>query len=97
MTTWTTRAFLCSLSPTLMILKASVGSQSPQPHLKSGSAYRQNRPTQLDKIKNLHAEVRSGHVILRRFRELPFHTVRLMLDPLPSTQPVERQVAKGVC
>ena len=31
---------------------------------EDGSVYRQNRPTQLDEIKNFHAEVRSGHVIL---------------------------------
>ena len=36
------------------------GSQSPQPHLKDGSVYRQNRPTKLDEIKNFHLEVQVG-------------------------------------
>ena len=35
----------------------------PQPHLKDGSAYRQNRPTKPDKIKNFSHQVRSGGVI----------------------------------
>ena len=43
--------------------KASVEcSWNPQPHLKHGSAYRQNRPTKLDKIKNLHIDTRAGPV-----------------------------------
>ena len=29
----------------------------PKPQLEDGSVYRQNRPTQLDKTKNLHFEV----------------------------------------
>ena len=37
------------------------GSQ-PQPHLEDGSAYRPLRPTKLDKIKNLHAEIHTGAV-----------------------------------
>ena len=32
-------------------------SQSPQPHLEDSSVYRQNRPTKLDKIKNLYDQV----------------------------------------
>ena len=52
------------------------------------------RFTTLDEIENLHAEVLSGHVILRSFRELPFHTAGLRLDTFPSTQPVERQAQK---
>ena len=37
-----------------------IGSQSPQPHLKDGSAYRQNRPTKLDKIKNFSDQVQTN-------------------------------------
>ena len=36
--------------------RASVGSQSPQPHLEDGTTYHPRRPTRLDKIKNFHAE-----------------------------------------
>ena len=36
-----------------------------QPHFKDGTAYRQVRPTKLDKIKNLLDQVRSGGVIGR--------------------------------
>ena len=39
----------------------SVGSQLQQ-HLKDGSAYRQLRPTTLDKIKNLHIDAHLGPV-----------------------------------
>ena len=46
-------------------LRASVGPQSPQPHLEDSSAYRQNRPTKLDRIKNLRAEVQVEAVIGR--------------------------------
>ena len=35
--------------------RASVGSQSPQPHLEDGTTYYPLRPTKLDKIKNLHS------------------------------------------
>ena len=34
-----------------------------QPHLEDGSAYRQNRPTQLDKIQNFRHHLNSGDVI----------------------------------
>ena len=34
----------------------------PHPHLEDGTAYRQVRPTKLDKIKNLHVEVQVGGV-----------------------------------
>ena len=34
----------------------------PKPQLEDGSVYRQNRPTQLDKTKNLYLEVRSEPV-----------------------------------
>ena len=34
--------------------RASVGSQSPEPHLEDGSTYHPLRPTKLDKIKNSH-------------------------------------------
>ena len=42
--------------------RASVGSQSPQPHLEDSSTYHPLRPTRLDKIKNLHAPVQVGGV-----------------------------------
>ena len=43
--------------------RAAVGSQSPQRQFEDGSVYRQNRPTQLDKIKNLRVEVHACDVI----------------------------------
>ena len=39
------------------------GCSQAQPHLKDGTAYRPTRPTELDKIKNLYAEVCPGPVI----------------------------------
>ena len=39
-----------------------VGLQAAQPHLEDHSTYHPLRPTRLDKIKNLHIEVRSGSV-----------------------------------
>ena len=50
--------------------RASVGSLSPQLLLEDGTTYRPLRPTRLDKIKNLHLEVRPGFVILPRLHEL---------------------------
>ena len=41
-------------------------SQATQPQLEDGSVYRQNRPIQLDKIKNLHLDLRFGSVGRRR-------------------------------
>ena len=41
---------------------ASVGSQSPQPHLEDHSTYYPRRPTKLDKIKNRHPEVQAKAV-----------------------------------
>ena len=34
-----------------------MGLRVDQPHLEDGSAYRQNRPTKLDKIKNFRDQV----------------------------------------
>ena len=52
----------------------------PHPHLEDGSAYRQLRPTKLDKIKNFCAEVQvglvaeaMGPVILARSRAIRRH------------------------
>ena len=47
----------------MLAQRDSVDSQTAQPHLEDGSVYRQNRPTQLDKIKNLHSQIRSGPVV----------------------------------
>ena len=49
-------------------------SQAAQPHFEDGSVYRQNRPTKLDKIKNLHAKVQADAVggPSDRSRLLPF-------------------------
>ena len=40
-------------------LNNSEESLQPHPHLKNGTAYRQVRPTKLDKIKNFHLEVQA--------------------------------------
>ena len=37
----------------------------PHPHLEDGSAYRQLRPTRLDKIKNFHLDLPIGRMILK--------------------------------
>ena len=50
------------LGATIVVQSASVGSQGPQPHLEDSSVYRPLRPTKLDKIKNLHAEIHTGAV-----------------------------------
>ena len=42
--------------------------QSPQPHLEDSSVYRPLRPTKLDKIKNLHAEIHTGAVDIPSWR-----------------------------
>ena len=42
----------------------------PQPHLEDGSVYRQNRPTRLDKIKNLYLEAPIGSVGVKLFPAL---------------------------
>ena len=42
--------------------RASVGSPTAQPHLEDGSVYHQNRPTRLDKIKNLRIKVQVSSV-----------------------------------
>ena len=39
-------------TPYYLRFRASVGSQSPQPHLEDGSVYRQNRPTKPHSIKH---------------------------------------------
>ena len=43
-------------------LPSNTALQTSQPHLEDGSVYRQNRPTQLDKIKNFHIELPIGPI-----------------------------------
>ena len=44
-------------------LLSNTNRQTPKPQFEDGSVYRQNRPTRLDKIKNLHTEIRSKPVV----------------------------------
>ena len=54
-----TRDWLRS-QPLIKLAAMVPGSSQAHPHLKNGTAYRQVRPTKLDKIKNLPDQVQVG-------------------------------------